>query len=129
MKKQDERVEVEGPGYRRMRARLGPEKMEELRLRTLREQNEALARAAARPAQPAAPAQDRASYRGYPEPARKSLQTPEQRARMRRVRIRQIGGDDGYQWCLIIDGKQHIHGMDRREAEWRRTRFIQEGLY
>ncbi len=128
MKKQSE-VEIEGPGYRRMKARLGPEKMEEMRLRTLREQDEALARAAARPAGRAAPAQDRASYRGYPEPARKGAQTPEQRARARRVRIQQVGGDDGYQWCLIIDGRQHIRGMDRREAEWRRARFIQEGLY
>lgn len=56
-----------------------------------------------------------------------SLQTKEERARARRVRIRQIGGDDGCQWCLIIDGAVRYSGMTRREAEWRRARFIQEG--
>lgn len=126
-KKQQSEVEVEGPGYRRMKARLGPERMEEMRLRTLREQDEALARAAARPVKPAAPAQDRTSYRGYPKPASKPAQTPEQRARARRVRIRQVGGDDGYQWCLIIDGRSILVGMTRSEAAWRRTRFIQDG--
>lgn len=48
MKKQSE-VEVEGPGFRRMKARLGPERMESMRQRVLREQEEVLAAAAARP--------------------------------------------------------------------------------
>lgn len=126
-KKQSE-VEVEGPGFRRMKARLGLERMEELRQQTLREQDAAMARALRAPAA-RGPTQDRASYRDYPKPARAVLQVPEQRARARRVRIRQVGGDDGYQWCLIVDGRQLIGGMDRREAEWRRTRFIQEGVY
>lgn len=47
--------------------------------------------------------------------------------RVRRVRIRQIGGDDGYQWCLIVDGITRYSGMTRREAEWRRKRFIETG--
>ena len=128
MNKKQAEVEVEGPGFRRMKARLGPERMEELRQQTLREQDAAMARALRKSAV-RGPAQDRASYRDYPRPAREVLQLPEQRARARRVRIRQVGGDDGYQWCLIIDGKQYIGGMDRREAEWRRTRFIQEGVY
>lgn len=51
----------------------------------------------------------------------------EQRARQRRVRIRQVGGDDGYQWCLIIDGVARYSGMTRSEAEWRRKRFIDTG--
>lgn len=53
--------------------------------------------------------------------------TKEQSARKRRVRIRQVGGDDGYQWCLIVDGVVRYSGMDRREAEWRRRRFIEDG--
>ena len=64
MKKQQSEVEVEGPGYRRMKARLGPEKMEEMRLRVLREQAAALADAQP----PAGATQDRTSYRGYPAP-------------------------------------------------------------
>lgn len=42
----------------------------------------------------------------------------------RRVRIRQIGGDDGYQWCLIVDGRVTYTGMTRAEAEWRRRTTI-----
>lgn len=51
----------------------------------------------------------------------------EQAARKKRVRIRQEGGDDGYSWVIRIDGVARYTGMDRREAEWRRTRFIEEG--
>lgn len=118
MKKSD--VEVEGPGYRRMKARLGSEAMEALRLRVLREQDEALAQTT-RPAQPAA--SDRAGYRNYPA----TTGADERRARARRVRIRQIGGDDGYQWCLLIDGAVRYAGMTRAEAGWRRTRFVESG--
>lgn len=53
--------------------------------------------------------------------------TKEQKARVRRVRIRQIGGDDGFQWNLIIDGTSRMNGMDRREAEHRRKVFIATG--
>lgn len=116
MKKSD--VEVEGPGYRRMKARLGSEAMEELRLRALREQDEALAQATPSPVQPAA--SDRAGYRNYPASTGAD-------ARARRARIRQIGGDDGYQWCLLIDGVVRYAGMTRAEAGWRRTRFIKSG--
>jgi ligand-binding sensor domain-containing protein len=52
--------------------------------------------------------------------------TEEQWARQRRVRIRQLGGDDGYQWCLIVDGVVQYDGMTRREAQWRRDRFVKE---
>jgi len=47
--------------------------------------------------------------------------------RTHRARIRQVGGDDGYQWCLIIDGIARYSGMTRSEAEWRRRRFIDTG--
>jgi hypothetical protein len=44
----------------------------------------------------------------------------------RRVRARQIGGDDGYQWCVLVDGRVKWSGMTRREAEWRVTREREE---
>jgi hypothetical protein len=51
----------------------------------------------------------------------------EKQARTKRVKIRQIGGDDGYQWNLIIDGIPRYNGMTRDEAQWRRKRFIDNG--
>lgn len=39
-----------------------------------------------------------------------------------RVKIRQIGGDDGYQWNLIIDGRSVLNGMTKREAEYEQTK-------
>jgi hypothetical protein len=42
-----------------------------------------------------------------------------------KVTIRQIGGDDGYQWCVLIDGRVKWNGMTRREAEWRRQKEIE----
>lgn len=32
---------------------------------------------------------------------------------------RQIGGDDGYQYCVLIDGRVKWNGMTRDEARWR----------
>lgn len=40
----------------------------------------------------------------------------------RRVTSRQIGGDDGYSWCVLVDGRVKWNGMDRGEAQWRATR-------
>lgn len=37
-----------------------------------------------------------------------------------RVRMRQIGGDDGYCWCVLVDGQVKWDGMKRSEAAWRR---------
>lgn len=53
--------------------------------------------------------------------------TKEQRERKKRARIEQRGGDDGYQWCLIVDDKVRYSGMQRGEADWRRKRFINDG--
>jgi hypothetical protein len=36
-----------------------------------------------------------------------------------RVTTRQIGGDDGYQWCVLIDGRVKWNGMTKSEAQWR----------
>ncbi len=54
--------------------------------------------------------------------------TKEQRARQKAVRIRKSGGDDAYSWALFKDGYPIYRGMDRREAEWRRRRYINEGV-
>ena len=54
--------------------------------------------------------------------------TKEQRKRTKEVRIRQIGGDDGYQWCLLIRGRVAYSGMTRSEASWRRQRYIDEDV-
>lgn len=40
--------------------------------------------------------------------------------------MRQIGGNDGYQWCVLIDGRVKWNGMQRGEARWRRQREIEE---
>lgn len=60
------------------------------------------------------------------EPAPKL--TKEQRERQKAVRIRKHGGDDLYSWALFKDGYPVYTGMDRREAEWRRQRYINEGV-
>jgi hypothetical protein len=39
-----------------------------------------------------------------------------------KVTIRQIGGDDSYQWCVIVDGRIKWDGMTRSEAQWRKRR-------
>ena len=39
-----------------------------------------------------------------------------------RVTIRQIGGNDGYQWCVLVDGLIKWSGMQRMEAKWRAMR-------
>jgi hypothetical protein len=33
--------------------------------------------------------------------------------------MKQIGGDDSYQWCVLIDGRVKWNGMTRGEAKWR----------
>lgn len=35
-----------------------------------------------------------------------------------RVKTRQIGGDDGYQWNVIVDGKSIMAGLTKREADY-----------
>ena len=37
-----------------------------------------------------------------------------------KVTIKQIGGDDGYQWCVLVNGKVKWNGMTRQEAMWRK---------
>lgn len=43
-------------------------------------------------------------------------------AKKSRVTVRQIGGDDGYQWCVLIDGRVKWDGMTKSEAQWRAKR-------
>lgn len=53
--------------------------------------------------------------------------TPEQEARKADVLIRKAGGDDLYSWALFFRGRMQYNGMDKREAEWRRDRYVKEG--
>ena len=39
-----------------------------------------------------------------------------------RVTTRQIGGDDGFQWCVLIDGRVVMSGMSRREAQYEKRK-------
>jgi len=36
-----------------------------------------------------------------------------------KITIKQIGGNDGYCWCLLVNGRVKYNGMTRNEAEWR----------
>jgi hypothetical protein len=47
-----------------------------------------------------------------------------ERALKRRVTMRQIDGDDGYCWAVMVDGRVKWDGMQRREATWRRDSEI-----
>lgn len=40
-------------------------------------------------------------------------------SRRSRVTYRQIGGDDGYCWCVLVDGRIKWDSMTRSEAKWR----------
>ena len=40
-----------------------------------------------------------------------------------RVKIRQIGGDDGYQYNVIVDGRSIMNGLTRSQAEGYRVRI------
>lgn len=42
-----------------------------------------------------------------------------------KITIRQIGGDDGYQWAVLIDGRVKWDGMSRNEARWRRQQEVE----
>lgn len=39
-----------------------------------------------------------------------------------RVKIKQIGGDDGYQWNVIVDGHSVMNGLTRQQAEYYRKK-------
>jgi hypothetical protein len=43
-----------------------------------------------------------------------------------RVKIRQVGGDDGYQWTLFVDGQMRRSGMMKMEAEASQRRAADE---
>lgn len=57
-----------------------------------------------------------------------STLTKEQKDRQKLVRIRKHGGDDLYSWSMFVRSAEVYSGMDRNEAEWRRTRYIEEGV-
>lgn len=42
------------------------------------------------------------------------------------VTMRQIGGNDGYQWCVLVRGHIKWSGMTKSEAKWRRDKERKE---
>lgn len=53
--------------------------------------------------------------------------TPEQHARHKASTCRQVGGNDGRQYALIVNGRALYQGMTRTEAKWRRDRYVSAG--
>jgi hypothetical protein len=39
---------------------------------------------------------------------------------------RQVGGDDGYQWAIFVNGKERINGLTRREVPYYRDKWEKE---
>ncbi len=35
----------------------------------------------------------------------------------KRITFRQVGGDDGYQWTVFVDGRTYVNGLTRREVD------------
>lgn len=54
--------------------------------------------------------------------------TPEQADRKRRSSVKKWNGNDRHSYALFVDGRPRYDGMDKREADWRREKFIKEGL-
>ena len=50
--------------------------------------------------------------------------TPKASPNAKRVTMRQVGGDDGYCWAVMVDGVPKWEGMQRGEASWRRDAEI-----
>lgn len=46
------------------------------------------------------------------------------RAANNRVRSRKAHGDDRYSWCLFVDGREVMSGMDKAEVAWRKKKAI-----
>ena len=40
--------------------------------------------------------------------------------------VRQVGGDDGYQWAIFVNGVERINGLTRREVSYYRDKFEHE---
>lgn len=71
------------------------------------------------PTAEARPAKTRAEKRG-PRTRPPDTRSPEEKKAAKRVTIRQIGGDDGYHYHVIKDGRSIANGMTRYEAEGHR---------
>lgn len=39
---------------------------------------------------------------------------------------RQVGGDDGYQWAVFLNGREMVNGLTRPEVNYYRDRFERE---
>lgn len=46
------------------------------------------------------------------------MTTPKKDAYDRRITARQVGGDDGYCWAVLVDGREFVNGLTRREIPY-----------
>jgi hypothetical protein len=56
---------------------------------------------------------------------RKALEDKYGKKTLSRVTIKQIGGDDGYQWNVIVDGRSIMNGLTKREADYEKEKAWQ----
>ena len=56
---------------------------------------------------------------------RKALEDKYGKKTLSRVKIKQIGGDDGYQWNVIVDGRSIMNGLTKREADYEKEKAWQ----
>lgn len=50
------------------------------------------------------------------------------RAVKRRIKVKQIGGDDGYHYCVIVGGTVRIRGCMRSEAYGHANQMIRDDM-
>lgn len=48
------------------------------------------------------------------------------RKRYKHTTMRQVGGDDGYQYTVFVNGVMKVNGCTRREGQYYRDRFEKE---
>lgn len=46
--------------------------------------------------------------------------------RWKYTQAKQVGGDDGYQWTIFVNGKEKVNGLTRREVPYYRNLFEKE---
>ncbi|RJQ26722.1 hypothetical protein C4577_02940 [Candidatus Parcubacteria bacterium] len=48
--------------------------------------------------------------------------------RKHKITAKQIGGDDGYCWTVLIDGKEFVNGLTRPECEYYKEKALDKVL-
>ena len=45
--------------------------------------------------------------------------------RKHKITAKQIGGDDGYQWTVLINGREYINGLTKREVPYYKKKALE----